>query len=329
MKELVKAGCELLAENRDVIRRNFKWDYDMMSVAASVVHTGAGKEADIDRLMECRKLLKKREGVFSTFRGSMELLVISKMAISEDPEGYLTELISVYDMLCKGKVFGGSEYIAMTALAICDEHRRVGMENIVEKTKQLMKKMGSKHPFLTSEEDMAFAALLAMTDKNVDQILEEMEYCFEVMKKRFPFHANSVQALSQVMALCEGSPESKCEKVCAIYDAFLGRGMKYGLEYELASLGALVNIPLSPAEIAEDILEASEFLKHRKGFGDWSMGKKTRTMFAALIEAQAFAPSSEAMDSTVLGSSLAIVIAEEIAVMITIVMISSSSSSSN
>lgn len=315
MKELLRTGCELLADNKDLIRKSFAWDMDLMSVAGSVIFTGAGKVVDTERMKECQRILKKHEGIFSEFRNNMSIPVLCKMALAEDPEKYLLELMEINGKLSKGKVLG-SEYIALTALAIKEEHMAGSVDGIVEKTKQLLKKMTKVHPFLTSEEDMAFAALLAMTDKSVDEIVEEAEECFEYMKKKFPFHNNAVQSLSHVLTLCEGEPAEKCEKACAIYQALLERGVKYGMDYELASLGALVNIDMTPAELASEIAEASEYLKTRKGFGNWGMGSKARAMFAALMAVQAFAPNSVAMDASVLNTSLAIVIAEEICFMI-------------
>ena len=327
MKELLRAGCELLADNKDVLHKNFMWDYEMMSVAGSVIYTGEGKTVDVDRIKESLKILKKQEGVFSTFRDNMEIPIVCKMALSGDPEGYLAQLREVYGKLKKGKIFTSS-FLALAAMCVCDEGKLDEIDEIVEKTKQIMKRMNAIHPVLTSDEDMAFAALLAMTDKSVDQIIEETEYCYGVMKKKFAFHGNAVQSLSHVLALCQGTVQENCDKVIAIYDALKARGLSYGKDYELASLGALTEIEMTPEELADEIADASDFLKNRKGFGDWSMGKKSRLMFAALITAQAYAPSSRAMDSAVMGGSLAIVIAEQIAIMVTMMLIISTTTNS-
>lgn len=328
MKELLRAGCELLADNKDLLHKNFMWDYEMMSVAGSVIYTGEGKLVDVDRIKECLKILKKQESVFSAFRDNMAIPVVCKMALSEDPAGYLSQLREVHDKLKKGKIFDSS-YLALAAMCVCDEGKMDQVDEIVDKTKQIMKRMNSIHPVLTSDEDMAFAALLAMTDKSVDQIIEETEYCYGVMKKKFAFHGNAVQSLSHVLTLCQGAAQEKCDKVIAIYDALKAKGLSYGKDYELASLGALTEIEKTPEELADEIADASDFLKNRKGFGDWSMGKKSRMMFAALITAQAYAPSSKTMDSVVMGSSLAIVIAEQIAIMVTMMMIISTTANSS
>ena len=328
MKELLRTGCELLADNRDLIHKNFMWDMELMSVVGSVVYTGAGKTADIEKMMNCKKILKKNEGIFSVFRSNMEIPILCKMALSEDPEAYLANLRMVYDKLTKGKIFG-SEYMALTALSICDVNMADKIDDIVAVTKELMKRMSSAHPILTSEEDAPLVALLALSGKSIDEIMEETEYCFNTMKKKFSFHGNAVQSLSHVLTMCAGGAQEKCARVSAIYDALVVQGVSYGKDYELASLGALVNVDMTPEELAKEIAEASDYLKNRKGFGNWSMGKQGRAMFAALLAAQAFAPSSSAMDASVIGASLAMVIAEEIALMVIVASTTASASSSD
>ena len=313
-----------MADNRDLFHKNFVWNMEMMSITGAVIYTGEGKMADIQKINQCKAILKKHQGVFSEFRQNMEIPVLSKMALAENPEEYLLKLINTYNVLHKGKIFG-SEYMVLTAIAICDSKCEAGVEDIVAKTRDLMKEMTKIHPFLTSDEDMAFAALLVMTNRSVLDIINETEYCFTYMKMKFSFHDNAVQSLSHVLALCPGAAEEKCRRASAIYDALLTRHITYGKDYELATLGALVNIDMDPEELADEIKDASEYLKTRKGFGDWSIGTKTRTMFAALLAAQAYSPTSIAMDASVIGSALAIVIAEEVCMMAATMAVTTSS----
>lgn len=326
MKELLRAGCELLADNRDVINKNFKWDMELMSVAGSVVYTGAGQTADVQRMNACKKILKRYEGIFSSFRSNMEIPALCKMALAEDPEGYLQALLAIYDKLRKGKIFG-SEYMALAALSICDGNMASRVDQVIERAKELMARMKAAHPLLTSDEDLPPVALLAMTDKSVDQIIAETEYCYDVMKKKFSFHNNSVQSLSHFIVLGEGSVEEKCAKISAIYDALVVKGISYGKDYGLASLGALADVEMTPEEIASEIADAAAYLKTRKGFGDFVMGKKTRVMFAVLLTAQAYAPAGRAGDASVLGASLSMVIAQELALMTTVAACAASSAS--
>lgn len=326
--ELLQAGCELLADNRDLIHKGFAWDYDMMSAVGGMIFTSAGKVADVERMKQCKSILKRQEGMFSDFRGNMVIPVISKMALSEDPDAYLRELVMVYKKIRDGKFFG-SEYMALAALCICDGNGADRVDEIAGKTQTLIKRMKEIHPFLTSDEDLAFVALLAMTPKSEEQIIEETEVCYHAMKNKFSFHSNAVQSLSHVMALSEGSAEEKCGKVIRIYDALVSRGIKYGKEYELASLGALVNLEVDADQLADEIAEASEYLHTRKGFGAWGMGSKARQMFAALLTSYAHSGENAAMNASVLGSALSIVIAEEVALIAAITASAAASNAAN
>ena len=326
MKELLQAGCELLAENRNTIHKGFMWDMELMSIAGSLIFTGAGKTADVERMKACKSILKKQESVFSSFRSNMEIPVLCKMALSDDPEGYLRKLRGIDEVLSKGRIFG-SEQLSLAAMTVCDVISEEETEAVAEKAKQLIKAMKQHHPMLTSDEDMPFAALLAPLSRSVDDIIEETEYCYNVMKQKFSFHNNAVQSLSHVLTLCVGEAQAKCDRVSAIYDALVVKGLSYGKDYELASLGALVNIDMTPEELADEIADADQFLKQCKGFGDWSVGQKSRLMFAALMAAQAYAPCSKVMDLSVMGGSLAMVIAEEVCLMATTMMICSTTSS--
>ena len=52
MKESIKNKVDLLIANKENIEKQFKWGYSIMNIAAALVFTGAGKEADIERLKE-------------------------------------------------------------------------------------------------------------------------------------------------------------------------------------------------------------------------------------------------------------------------------------
>ena len=328
MRETLMERCELFADNNELIRKKNIWDRDLMTITAGMIFTEKGVKADTDKMKECNKILKKHEGCFSNFRNNIRLSVVSKMAVSENPEEYLKEVINIYKKLHAGRITG-SEYMALTATIICDLHREGEIDAIIEKTKLLMKKMEKRHPIMTGQEDLALLALLAMTDKEVDSIVEETEFYFKAMKKKFSFHGNAVQSLSFVMALMEGAPEEKCAKVIEIYKALTARGIKYGKEQTLASLGALIGTELDSAELAGEIVEASEYLKTRKGFGAWRIYSSTRHMFAALMAADVYAKDNAAMNSSVMSGALSIIIAEEIAMLVVITVCAANSSHSH
>lgn len=326
MNEKLRAKCDLLSDNRNAVKKGFFWENDLMRVAAATVYTGADKQADIPKMKECRKILRKKQGIFSDFRSYSELMIVTKLALAEDPEAYLGEVQNIYKVIKKGKLFS-SESMVMAAMSIVDSDSKDRAEEIAEKTKEILAQLKKDHPFLTDNSDTSFIALLALTNKSVDQIVDEVNQGYELLKGKFPFHSNAVHSLSQILAINPGSVETKCDKVVEIYNAMKASGIKYGKEYELASLGTLVNLSVSTDELISEIKEASDYLKTKKGFGNFTMGKQLRHMFAALLAAGIYAPDEGSRNTSVISGSVAAVIAEQIAVMITLTLIMSSSAS--
>ena len=81
MNSKIMNSCQLLADNRDIIKKRFYLEDNMMITAASMIFTEAGRQADADRMKACRNLLRERKGIFSNFRGVAEMVVISESAV--------------------------------------------------------------------------------------------------------------------------------------------------------------------------------------------------------------------------------------------------------
>ena len=318
MKDIVKNRCDLLIANKNSIEKEFKWGEPMMNIASGLVFSGAGKQADIERLKECKTILEKNIGYFSSLRSTAAPIVVSKMAMANDPIQYLNDVKMVYDKVSKG-MFSDGSYMVQAAISICDQDKVLYADNYVAKFKELYKKMGKIHPFLTSSEDIVFAVLLVMTDKSVDTIINEMEECYNYLRKELKIKvgANEIQGVSEVLTLTDGDWKEKCDKVVKLYETFLAHGVKYGTEYnEFASLGALIELDVDIDEFVDEVVETEAYLKIVKGFGDWTMNKKQRLMFAAMLVGDAYSADGSITSSSAIASSVAAIIAEEVAIMI-------------
>ena len=323
MTDKVQAKVNLLVENRDLINKSFLLENSLIKIVASSIYTENERKVDADVLKECRSILRKKQGVFSDFRSNNEIVVSAKMAQQSDPEKFLDEIISAYKLLHEGKFFGSS-YQVLAAINIVEAGRFSEVENIVSRTKALLKGMNKVHPFLTNDEDTCFAVLLAMTDKDMDTILDELEQNYKELKKSIAFHDNAVYSLAQVLTILEGESLDKVSKAVNIYNAFTEAGIKYGKDYELASLGALLNAKMDPQQLVSETKEASDFLKSQKGFGSLDIGKTTRLMFAAMIVASQNSEKNVTGNAAVIEGAVATVIAHQVAIMLAMVAISSS-----
>ncbi|MBR4403696.1 MAG: DUF4003 family protein [Clostridiales bacterium] len=319
---------ELLAANKKAIDKGFYFEMGISQVVAGLLFASAGKEADIERMKEARAILKKKAGVFSAFRDATELVILARMATAPDMERYIDDLIDVFNVLMKGKVFEDS-YMVLTAMIIVDRGRKADAESIKNATNELMRRMSKRHPILTSSEDLALAALLAMSGRDIDAVMNDMEECYVYTKKELKLRAeaNSIQALSQILALTEGDMKAKCDKVAELFAAFKEHGSKFGTYLEFPALGTLLDVQVPTDVLVPEIIEAADFLKKNKGFGGLSMDKKTRLMFAALLASEVYTSgraasgiiSNEALvtnNAIIASSVMAMIIAEEVAIMV-------------
>ncbi len=331
MKETIKNKCDLLTENREKLAKQFKWNFSLMNLSAALVFTGEGKEPDADRLDECVKLLKKNASAFSSLRSQMEPIVASKMALAADPQQYISDLKIIYDKVTKGSFFE-SAYMVQAAISILDAGKIAEADEIIARYKELYKKMSKEHPILTSSEDIVFSVLLVMTEKDVDTIVEEMETCYDYLKKekKIKVGGNEIQGLGEILALSDGDMIEKCDRVVKLYNTFAEHGAKYGRDYgEFASLGALVGIDADADALVDEIIETAEYLKSSKGFGGLSMDKKQRLMFAAMLVGDAYSGDNTLSSSSLINSTVAMVIAEEVAIMVCIMAATTSATTNS
>lgn len=317
MKDQVLKKCELFAINNRKVSKAFAWEFDYMSMSAASFYAANGLEVDIDKLKECEKILIKETNAFSDFRGMVKLPVLCKMAMSEDPVGYLNKLMDIYNVLNRRK-FAGNEYRIMAALVILDRVGNDSYEKYIDRTNELYSRMSKNHPFLTGYEDIPFAAMLAVSDLSIDRMIDDMEDSYKLLKGTFG-DPDALQSLSHVLALENSAAEVKCEKVKAIYNGLKSAKHKYGQGYELPSLGALALLDAPVDEIIDIICSADDYLKKQKGFSVLSVGATERRMFASQLLISEYVNYSNVVNNAVMNSLLAISIMIEMCLMISII----------
>lgn len=308
---------ELFTSNKEAIDKAFKLEFGASQVAAALIFTNAGRTADTNRMKTCHDILKKKAGIFSPFRDSSELIVLARMALENYPEQYIDELISIYKEFGK-KTLYQDNYVLLTAMIIQDRGQKDNTAAIKEKTIAIMKAMADKHPILTGSEDLALAALLAMTGHSVEHIIGDMEECYNYAKKelRLKADSNAIQALAQILALGEGEIRSNCDKVTSLFNEFKAQGSKFGSSTEFPAIASLIDIEKPKEQLVAEVIEASAYLKKFKGFGSFYMDNKDRLMYASLLANSVFAsePSSDA--SVIVSNAIMMAIAEEMALII-------------
>lgn len=321
--ELIRR-CELLVRNRKSIQSAFKWESDSLLLAGSSFYVGLDMEANTEKLKECENILKRKAGIFSEYRGNLKMPILCKMAIAPNPEQYFEEIDSIVKQM-KGLKWIDIRYKVLAAMTF---HDYLGMNQVsaaINKMVALYQSMKKNHPWLTSGEDIPFAAILSVSGMDIEILNTEMEKCYRELLNDF-HDKNAVQSLSHILAINSEDTMTKCYVVEEIFSLLKKKKHKYGEGYELVVLGTLSLLDISVEKIVEDIIEADDYLKNQKGFGNFSMGEKMRRMYAALMVMDTYMPPASCGHESLVGAVLALVIAMEVCMLILTTMAISVSS---
>lgn len=317
--------CDLLVENRKVIHDVLPLESDMMCMAAAMLYTGRGARANADTLRETRAILKSHAGVFSDFRGMLETVTVCKMAMSGAPERWLTELEQVYGMVKKNR-WMGSERKLLAAMTILECKGTAEAERYAEGTNALYRRMKETHPWLTSDEDLPFAALLAVSDLPADSLTEDMEQCYTLLKATFG-DSDIRQSASHVLSLSPMDPPAKCALLSEVFDTLKAEKHRYSSGWAVPVLASLITPERAAGEIAALIMEADDYLKTFKGFGSWSMGSDCRRMYAAMLAGIVMGDGASPAESSLLNGSVAMLIQTQVCATAAIACAASASAS--
>ena len=74
---------ESFIKNRDIIKQGFAWENSYLYPICAAIFTDKRKTADVERMKECRDILKSKNGIFSDFRGISMLPMMAMMASSD------------------------------------------------------------------------------------------------------------------------------------------------------------------------------------------------------------------------------------------------------
>ncbi len=320
MREKVKELCDLFIENKKSIEKGFKLESVYMTYVAAAQLSAKGQVADVQKLRECEKVLNKSTGALSEFRGHAKLPMLVKLADKEDGAAFIQEVSDIEKQFKKG--IADSTYRLLTAISIAESAEEFQQDSLIETTKEIYKDMKAHHKFLTDYEDMPAAALLAMSKRPVEVISEDMETCFNLLKKKFR-RSNSTQSAAQILALSDMPAEIKAQRLIDLYDALKAEKCYIGSGYkEFSILACLAINEMEINDLVSELKEADLYIKGHKGFGNFSFDATKRRMYAALMVLSAddttTAFRTSAISSTI-ATEIASAIATEVAIMCSLI----------
>lgn len=326
MNDQMLKNCTLLLDSRDRIKTVFGWDSGLIHLACAGVYVSKEKEVNVYVLEECKDLLKQKVGLFSNFRSTARSPITAMLAVSGNPEQTLERGLMVYQLL--KKEFWTSTYLPLTAMVIAQMVEPHQYEAVAARTRKIYDLIKAEHPFLTSAEDSANCALLALSEKSDQDLIHEIESCYQRLKPHF-FSSNAVQSLSHVLALGQGTTEDKCRRTMQLFDGLKEEGYKYGTSYELPTLGVLAISDGEIHKMIQEIVEVNNWLSQQKGFGFFSsVTAKQRLMYAGIV-AQREYMNTDAMQTTAVNSTISLIVAQQAAMCAAIAASAAASSSAS
>lgn len=315
MEERITALCQNFMENQNVIKKVFRLESSLIYPIAANHLSANGVTGDAAKLKECHKIISKNSGAFSYLNGMITTPFAVYLSMKEDPKAAFDKVKRYYDVT--KQYFGSSEYSALLALQLSDRVGEDDLESVVARGKELHRLMKEKHPFITGGEDGVLAGFLALSEKSNNAMIDDMEECYELLKDKF-FGKDSVQTVSHVLSITNGSVREKTEHMMELYDMLKAAGRPYDVDY-LATLAAVSMLDDNNEKLRDTILEIDEFLSQQKGYGFMGMDKKSRLMHAAMLTADLY-DSAQTVQTPVTTSAIALVVAQEVAIAIAMML---------
>ncbi|MCF0229469.1 MAG: DUF4003 family protein [Parasporobacterium sp.] len=274
-------------ENYLIIKSCFPGEYGKKHALGAFLFLLNGSDAQnvirMTDILECREILKRRLGRFTAFRDYLQLPLVIKMAVAEDPEKYLEGLVNTYNRIMP-TYFTGTGQRFITAMSLYDNCSEENLDSNFERMYEIFEYTKASHPILTGQEDMMFAAILAADGEDVESVTEEMEKCFNILKPKFRLK-NPLQGVSHILALTDRSPEEKTGKFLNLLDAVKRTGLRFGTGPQMIILAVLSVLDIAAEEAAFQIKEIYDYLKKNRYIGKLGFSAQTRIMIATAMTA--------------------------------------------
>lgn len=254
--------------------------YGFQIKSSALTCTMKNQRVDTDRINLALDIIKKNTSMFSNFRGINKLTTAITISFEDDMEYSLKEIISIYDKL-KDEFFT-NEYLVMAAQVIFNARYRVNVDDSVRNTRVAYDYMKKHHRFLTGQEDIANAAIIATTSANLEETFNEIEESYQYLKDNRISYSNNIQSLSHILSLINLPSIQKCDEVLAMNSIMKEKNVPLK-DYFIPMLGIITFLADNKEDFAMNIADVSMNLKKEKGFGNFALGSNFRNMISATL----------------------------------------------
>lgn len=104
----------------------------------------------------------------------MAICIATLLSLSGSMEQQLSDTMEVYDRMKKSK-FRSSDFLVMAAYQIAAGTDSAAYGTTIDRTKAFYDGMKENHRFYTGKDDYIFAAMLGLSDLDIETALKRME----------------------------------------------------------------------------------------------------------------------------------------------------------
>jgi len=215
------------------------------------------------------------------FRGKNEAILANLLCSEDDYNIIFKNTLKVYEKI-KSYTTSHSDFIPLAAYIIAKEVPFDMYDHMINRVKEFYKTIKKSHYWTTSARDYIFLISLAISDVDIEKTCRKIDYCYNYLKNIGLPKGVQLQTLSYIIAALGEINENNYQKIISICGGFKEKNLKLG-NYVIPSLGILALIDADFNDIAQEIKEAGEYLKTKKGYGFLGISNDMRMLLVVTL----------------------------------------------
>ena len=311
MEELLNKKLDRLIDLFQEVSAQYKWEGSLTNHFMALTYTLNKRNFEKEKIEEVRMHMKKTTGVFSYYRGTSKIILSALLACQYDNPKQEFDKMLKYDKDMKAAGFKNNMYLPIANYALLATCSEECVEIRINKAIEIYNEMKKNHPWLTGGDDYPLSILLANSNDSVNNIIENMEECYQLLNENGFGKNNGLQFLSHILGFGIEANKVKVLRCKEIFNMLKENKMKvYSSGY--AIIGFLAILGEKGYEAVEQVIEVVKVLKSTKKY-KW-LTKETHLYTAAALVSDLYIESMKGQKElmqTAIGISIEALIAAQ------------------
>lgn len=200
MKENIKNICDKTVYNYRIAKEELRYDGDYINHLAAIIYGINEEDIPVKKIKEIRSEFKHETSRISCFRGDILYIISILIALEENPEYIMENLLETYEKLMELE-FRESQYLVIASYVMTKYVNKEYRYQKLIKMRGIYETIRKNYSNVTNHEDYLECALLAINGVDSDFIINYMGDTFENYNGMKNLSKNSIQALSMTLML--------------------------------------------------------------------------------------------------------------------------------